>query len=396
MSSAKQVSARTQSPPPSPETIDDTDEPNQISYSSPSWNTRGWLNFLRQGKARVQNASSPSSESALSTSQPKAKPLDTTSTDDDDEEEEEEEEATEPETDGGSEEPHRKNKSQPQDVCISNSNTQPPTVAPPEQQQSTLDIFYNGSFGFLDLQSSDLTFPSDDDDEDDNDDEDGCGGGCSGGDDNELDRSFHHRDDIYLLKDIEPEYSWGSRRIMDSVSSSLPKQLEHMVRSRRLNDDEVALLSERDDIHDRHISYNVDTIENTVYTLLEDLTLLELKRRAHEGAEAFNPDQESILFFPSFETCMVPKPPKQQQPPPQAFLPPLSRSKQQQQQPGRPPKWSDELRRRLEIQKAYQLKLSYGGRNTKRSSSSVVREKNPHGELWTVCEECSDAGDSGA
>ncbi|KAL7558318.1 hypothetical protein ACA910_019348 [Epithemia clementina (nom. ined.)] len=308
------------------ETTDEPDPGSGDKVRRPeigTWASRGWLSFLRPGKTRLQSRSSSGSPFDAG-----RKSLESTSTDD-------EEEETEPET----------------DVCSEESPWYKTWIRArgfddvQQSDQSSLEICTN-SFGFLEPQSSDLTFPSHDDD-----------------DDNDVDCFFNHRDDVYLLRYNDLFSERDGNMNYDFSPFKRPEGLNG--KRKLLDDDEVALLSARDDIDDRHISYNVDSIENTAALVLDELTLLELQRTAHEGEAAFNPNQESNIF--PFSKHLI------------------SRTGSFIYSPNEPPMWSNELRRRLEIQKAYQQRLSYGGRNVKRSV-----KPNPHGELWTVCEGVSE------
>ena len=283
------------------------------------WSAKALLKFWRPCKCRFQKGN------------PSVSRCDRKSLEDAPTQNEEEEEVTESETDEGSDDSHSDKPLLK--ICDASSHV--------GQDEPAILELHSGSFGLLDLNSSDLTFPSEDDD----------GGDYS-------DSLFCHRDNVHLLRDSD------SHSVLDCILN-----YEDAFWRRELDDDEIALLSACEDAEDRHISYNVDTIDSSIAGIPENLTLLSLQRTAFEGETLFNPDQEPIIV--PYGTASPPS------------RPPMIRD------PGPPPVWSYELNRRLEIQKAFQLRLSYGGRNTK-----LPVKDYPHGELWTVNEEDESMDDS--
>ena len=313
----------------------------QNSESCSSWGTRGLPNFLRPTKTR--SLSQPITEHVVSDPQ---KCFDSGST------EEDEEESTDPETDTGSEDsPWRRTPLDSPDFYFRKHPNN-------DQFHETIVEFNTATYGCINLQPSDLTYHSEEDDDDDE----------GRDDDDDICDFFYDNDNVHLLGSIEPFSKWDGSMEFDSCRL---KKCGTMEARRKINEDEVALLSERDDVDDRQISYNVDTIETTECQSLEELTLLALRRKAYEGEEEFNPELKAIVF-PVIKKCIVRA---------KVVVPPIS------DHPG--PQWSDDLRRRLAIQKAYQKRLSYGGRNPKKA----VKE-NPHGKLWTLREGIAEDGDT--
>lgn len=195
---------------------------------------------------------------------------------------------------------------------------------------------YGKYFGYIDspLESQTLSFPSDDEI-----DVESC------------ESSKDNRDDVALLKRSDFESTNEARHHEPELVHGLVKRIENILRRRKRNDDEVALLSARDDTSDRNVSYNVDQVDEDTFGILNDLTETELKKTALEGENTFESE-------PDFDDQVLS----------------TADNLHQDTEADEAPVWSYELQKRLELQKAYQLRL-YGGRRPR-----VSRPPS----LWTV------------
>lgn len=305
----------------------------EANASSPK--PRGWLNFLRQGRGRQLQSRSVATNA-----------LDSNGVADDDEDGF----RTDPETDSGSDDsPSRKLPIDSEDGYAHLSN-----------RDLLLELDgYARYFGFIDLspqQPSVLSFPFDDRDED-------------------IDETFvSPRDEVRLLS-----YFPSNKGGLTDMENKFTRRIENLMRRKKREDDEVALLSEQDDRDDdSYISFVVDSVDTSAISILEDLTVLELKRKALEGETECHAGQESAELLPLDEVLLSPAP----YAPPTIYTSPVD---DLLSEPEELQMWSEDLRKRLELQKVYQMRLSYGGRAPK----PQLRE-NPHGELWTVREGTTD------
>jgi len=239
---------------------------------------------------------------------------------------------------------------EPETDLLNNSNSDSDSSSPrpvtPNALESPVSESYD--FGYLDVSppNADLPFPSVIEDERDYD---------------PFEVMFDHRDDVGLLYKNEPFSDFDCK---DS-DTSLVRRVEKLIRRKKSDDDTVALLS---DAHcDGNGCFDIEELDTSA-VILHDLSLLEVKRAAL--------DDVSEVLGPAPTSNVIP-----------CVAHEISRSILRQEPPPPPPQQhvlSDDLRRRLSIQREYQRRLRYGRRPAQRMGSY------PHGELWTVEESDED------